>query len=59
MSGAIEMTAAGFLGPVSEQQKETLELGVESGERVNQLLARLIEIVGVPKGLAPDKALIG
>lgn len=59
MSGAIEMTATGCLGPVNEQQKDMLELGVASGKRVKQLIERLIEIVGVPNGLAPDKALTG
>ena len=58
MSGVIQMAAAGYLGQVNEQQKEMFQMAEESGASAKQLLDRLIVIVGVPKGLAPDRELL-
>lgn len=58
MSGVIQMTTSGHLGPVNAQQKEMFVMAEESGEIAKQLLDRLIVVVGVPKGMAPDRDLL-
>jgi hypothetical protein len=54
ISCSIEMTIEGHLGAITEPQREVLSCAAECGERLKQLLDKLIEVVGVPKGLIPD-----
>lgn len=52
---AVGMTLAGHIGDINEDQKQVLSVAATCGHRLDDLLDRLIEIVGLPKGLQPDK----
>lgn len=53
---SVDMMRSQSLGTVTEQQKEMLDLAFTSGERVNKLIQKLLEIAGVPTTLRPDEA---
>lgn len=57
-TGVIDMLRSGCVGPVSSQQKELLKLASESVERVNQLVAYMNRISGLPNSLTPDGAVV-
>ena len=54
---ALDMISAGSLGPVTDGQKEMLNLAVSSGDKLKQLADKMIEISGVPTTMAPDAAI--
>ena len=52
---SIEMLAYGLLGELTEAQSETLGLAADCGRKLMDLLDLLRDVVGVPKGLTPEK----
>lgn len=56
---SIEMLAYGLLGDLSEAQTETLERAADCGRRLMDLLDLLRDVVGVPRGLLPEKPDLG
>lgn len=52
---AVGMTLAGHIGDINEDQRQVLGVAASCGHRLDELLDRIIEIVGLPKGLQPDK----
>lgn len=52
---AIGMTLAGHIGDINEDQRQVLGVAATCGHRLDELLDRLISIVGLPRGLQPDK----
>ena len=57
-TGAIDMLNSGCAGNLTEAQRELLKLAAESVERVNQLVAFMNRISGLPDTYTPDGALI-
>ncbi len=55
----IEMLGKGQLGPVTEPQKEMLDLSLESGHRLETLIENLARISGMPTYLQPDAQILG
>lgn len=58
-TGVIDLLQSGKSGPLNESQRQLLHMASESVERVNQLVAFLNRISGVPDSLTPDAGLIG
>jgi hypothetical protein len=52
---AVHMTLGGLIGTINDDQREVLGVASDCGGRLAGLLKRLIEIVGLPKSLHPDK----
>lgn len=52
---AVGMLLARHLGDLNEDQVDVLQVAAHCGERLDKLLARLVEIVGLPSGLTPEK----
>lgn len=52
---AVGMTIAGHIGDINREQQEVLGVAAKCGQWMDELLDRLIEIVGLPQGLEPDK----
>ena len=52
---AVHMTLGGLIGTINEDQREVLGVASDCGNRLAGLLKRLIQIVGLPKSLHPDK----
>lgn len=52
---AVSMTLAGHIGAINEDQQQVLGVAENCGRRLEQLLSRMLQIVGLPKGLHPDK----
>lgn len=52
---AVGMLLSGHIGDISEVQRHMLDVAHRCGERLDTLLSRLVEIVGLPEGLTPDK----
>ncbi len=52
---AVSMTRAGHIGDVNSEQNEVLGVAQKCGQRLDELLNRIIEIVGLPESLEPDK----
>ena len=52
---AVGMLLARHLGEINSDQAEVLQVAARCGERLDKLLERLVEIVGLPSGLAPEK----
>jgi len=59
INSSIEMIKMGLLGPVSEPQKEMLDLAFTSGERLKHLADKLLSITGVPETATPDAGILG
>jgi len=57
-TGVIDMLRSGCVGTVSAQQQELLKLASESVERVNQLVAYMNRISGLPASYTPDGTVI-
>ncbi len=57
-TGVIDMLSSGKAGPLSPSQHDMLCLASESVERVNQLVAYMRRIAGLPASLTPDAAII-
>ena len=55
---SLDMMKGGKLGPLSEFQKEMVNLSAESGARLQTLINKLLEISGVPVGLKPDAQIL-
>jgi hypothetical protein len=55
---AVGMTLAGHVGDINTEQREVLGVASNCARRLDQLLDRLFEIVGLPKGLTPDKDIV-
>jgi hypothetical protein len=52
---AVHMTLGGLIGTINQDQREVLGVASDCGNRLAGLLKRLIQIVGLPKSLHPDK----
>lgn len=57
-TGVIDMLGSGKAGPLTPSQRDMLRLAAESVERVNQLVAYMRRIAGLPDSLTPDTAII-
>lgn len=57
-TGVIDMLGSGKAGPLTPSQHDMLRLASESVERVNQLVAYMRRIAGLPDSLTPDTAII-
>jgi hypothetical protein len=57
-TGVIDMLSSGSAGAVTESQRELLKLAAESVGRVNQLVAYMNRISGLPDSFTPDRAVI-
>ncbi len=57
-TGVIDMLSSGKAGPLSPSQHDMLRLASESVERVNQLVAYMRRIAGLPASLTPDAEII-
>jgi hypothetical protein len=55
---SVSMTLAGHVGDINEDQREVLTVAADCTHRLDQLLDRLIHVVGVPQGLTPDKEMV-
>jgi hypothetical protein len=55
---SVSMTLAGHVGDINEDQREVLTVAADCTHRLDQLLDRLIHVVGVPQGLTPDKDMV-
>ncbi len=53
-TGVIDMLGSGKAGPLNASQRDMLRLAAESVERVNQLVAYMRRIAGLPTSLTPD-----
>lgn len=58
VSCTVDMLLVGRAGTISKQQKELLDVAAQCGERLQELMSKLVSVVGVPDGLKPDKQLI-
>jgi len=52
---AVGMLLARHLGDINNDQQDVLQVAARCGERLDKLLERLVEIVGLPSGLTPEK----
>ena len=59
INSSIEMIKMGLLGPVTDPQKEMLDLAFTSGERLKHLADKLLSITGVPETATPDAGILG
>lgn len=57
-TGVIDLLNSGQLGAMSDSQRDLLKLAAESVERVNQLVAYMNRIAGLPENYTPDSGLI-
>ncbi|OVE74447.1 hypothetical protein BVX94_00305 [bacterium B17] len=51
---SLQMLASKALGDVNEQQVNMIQMAEESGQRLHELINRLMEISGVPDAMSPD-----
>lgn len=54
---SLDMLGSGAMGEMTAGQKEMLSLALSSGERMQKLIDKLMEISGVPTTLHPDSKL--
>ena len=57
-TGVIDMLSSGNGGPLTGTQRDMLKLAAESVERVNQLVAYMRRIAGLPDSFTPDAKII-
>ncbi len=57
-TGVIDLLHSGKGGPLSESQRDMLKLAADSVERVNQLVAYMRRIAGLPESYTPDMEII-
>jgi hypothetical protein len=57
-TGVIDLLNSGKAGTLTESQRELLDMAAESVTRVNQLVAYMTRISGVPSSYTPDGGLI-
>lgn len=57
-TGVIDMLHAGKGGPLTDAQRDMLRLAAESVDRVNQLVAYMNRIAGLPTNYTPDSGII-
>lgn len=57
-TGVIDMLHTGRAGPLTESQQDMLKLAAESVDRVNQLVAYMRRIAGLPDTYTPDADII-
>lgn len=57
-TGVIDLLHSGKGGPLTESQRDLLKLASDSVERVNQLVAYMSRIAGLPESFTPDGAII-
>jgi hypothetical protein len=55
----VDMLAGGYMGPLADEQKTILTTAASSGIRLESLLSRLREVIGVPAGLTPNREILG
>jgi len=55
---SLNMTLAGYGGPLGEKQHEVLDMAGKSGQRMEQLITKLMKIVGMPAQLSTNKDLL-
>lgn len=53
-SGVIDLISSGKTGALNDEQKELLQLAVDSMDRMRQLIEYTARIAGLPDGLTPD-----
>ena len=52
---AVNMTLGGHVGDLNNKQHEVLSVASKCGHRLDKLLEHLKDIVGMPRGLKPEK----
>jgi len=57
-TGVIDMLSSGCTGPLTDAQHELLKMAAESVDRVNQLVAYMKRISGLPETYTPDEDII-
>lgn len=57
-TGVIDLLHSGKSGPLTESQRDLLKLASDSVERVNQLVAYMSRIAGLPESFTPDSTII-
>ena len=57
-TGVIDMLHSGKGGPLTTSQRDLLQLAADSVERVNQLVAYMRRIAGLPESYTPDSDII-
>jgi hypothetical protein len=57
-TGVIDLLGSGRSGPLTASQRDMLRLAAESVDRVNQLVAYMRRIAGLPDSYTPDNAII-
>jgi len=57
-TGVIDLLSSGSVGALTEAQRELLKMAAESVARVNQLVACMNRISGLPDTLTPDAGII-
>jgi len=57
-TGVIDLLHSGKSGPLTESQRDLLKLASDSVERVNQLVAYMSRIAGLPESFTPDSGII-
>lgn len=57
-TGVIDMLHAGKGGPLTAAQRDMLKLAAESVDRVNQLVAYMNRVAGLPSNFTPDAKVI-
>ncbi|HNX36106.1 MAG TPA: hypothetical protein PKM57_15885 [Kiritimatiellia bacterium] len=57
-TGVIDLLHSGKGGPLTESQRDLLKLASDSVERVNQLVAYMSRIAGLPESFTPDSTII-
>ena len=57
-TGVIDLLHSGKGGPLTESQRELLKLAYDSVERVNQLVAIMRRVAGLPSSFTPDAEII-
>jgi len=57
-SGVVDMMLGGNLDAITENQREMLRLAADSMDSAAQLTTHITELVGMPAGLHPDRAVL-
>ncbi|MDD5706401.1 MAG: histidine kinase dimerization/phospho-acceptor domain-containing protein, partial [Kiritimatiellae bacterium] len=58
MNGVLDMMVQQHLGPVSDNQKPLLDLALQSGQRLDGLIDRMVKVAGLPDDLHPNAQII-
>ncbi len=58
VSGVLDMLRLKHAGPLAKEQQPLVEMAVESTQRMDTLVGRMVEIAGMPKTLHPDREIL-